>query len=154
MALIENWFFQTIWSNSDTWFDSKRQCLQNTLAKDSSSQFFESVSISNSKFIARSLLLFEKRQKRKSLKLVDDLYMRFSLKVLNSIYSHLRKWTSLWASGSYQEARKRKPFKGPTQLSSICATAKYIIISLGHETVSGQQTGLSPVYNLAWSRDS
>ena len=54
------------------------------LAKDSSSQFFESVSISSSKFIVRrSLLLFEKRQKQKSLKPVEDLYMRFSLKTLN-----------------------------------------------------------------------
>ena len=37
--------------------DRKRQCLQNTLAKDSSSQFSECINILGSKFLVRSLLL-------------------------------------------------------------------------------------------------
>lgn len=63
------------------------------------------------------------------------------VQTLNSIYSHLRKQTSLWVSGSYQEDRKRKlnHFTDPTQLSSICTTAKYMLISHGHVTVSCRQ---------------
>ena len=43
--------------------------------------------ILSSKFI----ILYEGRQKFKTLKPTGDIYMRFSLKTLNSVYSHLRK---------------------------------------------------------------
>lgn len=111
-----------------------------TLSKDLSSQFSECVSISGSKFLVRSLLLYEKRQKRK-LKSSNLWKIFYALQLeITKFNSVTLTWESELLFGRLAVTKKLEKenhltHQAQLRMSCICKAAKLNI-------------------NLAWSHDS
>ena len=104
--------------NVDTWFGRKRQCLQNTLPKDSKETKAEVEDIDTCERYSCALQL-EKT--------------KFNLLLSHISWERERLFNRLAVTKRLEN--EKTIYMDATRLSSICTTAKYLLILHGHATV-------------------